>query len=105
MIVGVNIVVNGIIPIRSGDFFCFAVQSSSYTVTAVFLAGNLITTAEEFSYGIHRKNYNMGNREILLNFEQFSDEELETTLEYHKPGCREALQILKDHQWNIFREP
>ena len=31
-------------------------------VTAVFLAGNLITTAEEFSYGIHRKNYNMGNR-------------------------------------------
>ena len=42
-------------------------------VTAVFLAGNLITTAEEFSYGIHRKNYNMGNREILLNFEQFSD--------------------------------
>ena len=47
----------------------------------------------------------MGNREILLNFEQFSDEDLETTLEYHKPGCREALQILKDHQWNIFREP
>lgn len=82
-----------------------AVRLLAAAVTAVFLAGNLITTAEEFSYGIHRKNYNMGNREILLNFEQFSDEELETTLEYHKPGCREALQILKDHQWNIFREP
>ena len=37
VIVGVNVIINGIIPKRSGDFFRFAVQSSSYTVTAVFL--------------------------------------------------------------------
>ena len=52
-----------------------AVRLLAAAVTAVFLAGNLITTAEEFSYGIHRKNYNMGNREILLNIFRIALEE------------------------------
>ncbi len=81
-----------------------AVYLAAFLVTAVFLCGNLVTTAEEFSFGVHRKNYNLETREMLLNFEQATDEELEARLEYHKPGCREALEILKEHHWNIFRE-
>lgn len=70
----------------------------------MFLAGNLATTAEEFNHGKHRKNYNLEVKEIVLNFENEDEETLQAKLEYHKPGTREALQILKENRWNIFRE-
>lgn len=73
-------------------------------IAAMFLAGNLITTAEEFSFGKHRKHRNQEVREILLNFEEETDETLQAALEYRKPGCREALSILKENGWNLFRE-
>ena len=70
----------------------------------VFLAGNLLTTAEEFSFGRHRKSHNLEVKQILMNFEQESEETLKAALEYRKPGTREALTILKENGWNIFRE-
>ena len=42
-------------------------------------------------------------KQILLNFENESDNTLEDALEYHKPGCRSALTILKENGWNIWR--
>ena len=71
---------------------------------SVFLAGNLLTTAEEFSFGRHRKSHNLEVKQILMNFEQESEETLKAALEYRKPGTREALTILKENGWNIFRE-
>ena len=71
---------------------------------SVFLAGNLLTTAEEFSFGRHRKSHNLDVKQILMNFEQESEETLKAALEYRKPGTREALTILKENGWNIFRE-
>ena len=70
----------------------------------VFLVGNLLTTAEEFSFGRHRKSHNLEVKQILMNFEQESEETLKAALEYRKPGTREALTILKENGWNIFRE-
>ena len=71
---------------------------------SVFLAGNFLTTAEEFSFGRHRKSHNLEVKQILMNFEQESEETLKAALEYRKPGTREALTILKENGWNIFRE-
>ena len=79
-------------------------QAAMLLVTAMFLAGNLLTTAEEFSFGRHRKNHNLEVKSILLNFEQETEETLKAALEYRKPGTREALTILKENGWNIFRE-
>jgi len=74
------------------------------SITAMFLIGNMMTTAEEFSFGKERKKHNLEVKEILLNFENESEDVLKASLEYRKPGTREALTILKENGWNIFRE-
>lgn len=80
-----------------------AVRILAAAFTALFLAGNLMTTAEEFSFGVHRKNHNLESRQILLNYENYTDKELQDVLEYHKDGVRDALTILKEHGWNIYK--
>ncbi len=81
------------------------IRALAFLITGVILAGNLATTVEEYNFGQHRKNHNLEVREVLLNFENVDEETLQANLEFRKPGTREALQILKDHGWNIFREP
>lgn len=81
-----------------------AVRSAAALITAVFLAGNLVTTAEEFSFGINRKNHNLDIKEAMLNFENETDEELQEALEFKKDGTRNALTILKDNGWNVFKD-
>lgn len=82
-----------------------AVQAMAAAAAAIFLAGNLLTTAEEFSFGKHRKYHNeMEVKEIVLNFEHETDDTLKAALEYRKDGIREALTILKENGWNIFRD-
>lgn len=73
-------------------------------VSLVILTGNILTTVEEFDFGQHRKNHNLEVREILLNFEQEDEAVLRQKLEYNKPGTKEALRILKENGWNIFKE-
>lgn len=81
------------------------VKAAAVLVTALFLIGNLATTAEEFSYAKHRKYHNIHDvKDVVLNFENETDEALEAALEYRKPGIREALTILKENGWNIFGE-
>lgn len=41
-------------------------------------------------------------KEIVLNFENETDDTLKAALEYRKDGIREALTILKENGWNIF---
>lgn len=80
------------------------VRTLSIALAAMFLIGNVMTTAEEFRFGKYRKEHNRDEvKQILLNFENESDKTLEDALEYHKPGCRAALTILKENGWNIWR--
>ena len=80
------------------------VKTLSIALAAMFLIGNVMTTAEEFRFGKYRKEHNRDEvKQILLNFENESDKTLEDALEYHKPGCREALTVLKENGWNIWR--
>lgn len=73
-------------------------------ITAAFLGGNVNTTVEEFRFGQYRKEHNLEVKEVLLNFENEDEETLQTNLEYFKPGTKEALRILQDNGWNIFKE-
>ena len=79
VIVGVNVIVNSIIPIRSSDFLCFTMQSGSNTVTAVFLFDkdgfhpyNLaVNTANHIScvFAIHKScKYRELGRKIFFHF-------------------------------------
>ncbi len=79
------------------------VRPAAIAVAVVFLCGNVLTTGEELTYARHRKYHNENDVvPVVLNFENESDEALEDALEYHHPGIREALTILKENGWNIF---
>ena len=82
---------------------CPWIHGLAILITAVILGGNVATTVEEFNHGQHRKNHNIEVRNVLLNFENEDEETLQRSLEFFKPGTREALQILKDNGWNIFK--
>ncbi len=73
-------------------------------VTAVVLCGNLMTTKSELDKAPYRKEHSLGVKEILLDFENQDDEVLKQKLEYSKPGKKEALRILQEHGWNIFKD-
>ena len=72
-------------------------------ITAVILAGNLLTTKAELSKAPYRKIHSLEVKEILLDFENQDEETLKQKLEYSKPGKKEALRILKENGLNIFR--
>lgn len=80
-------------------------------VTVLRLAGNGYTTAQEVKKAPIRKEYCAARARLALDFENRTDEELKANFEYHmsRPEggaeVREALEILKKQQWNIFRQP
>ena len=81
-----------------------AVKAIALLITAVVLGGNFMTTKSELSKAPYRKEHSLGVKEILLDFENQDDEVLKQKLEYSKPGKKEALRILRDNGWNIFKQ-
>lgn len=79
------------------------VKIIALAVTAVVLMGNLATTKAELAKAPYRKLHSLEVKEILLDFENQDDEVLKQKLEYSKPGKKEALRILKENGWNIFK--
>ena len=80
------------------------VKMITLLITAVVLIGNVMTTKSEISKAPYRKIYSLTVKEILLDFENQDDEILKQYLEYSKPGKKEALRILRDNGWNIFKQ-
>lgn len=83
---------------------CPWIRALAVAFAALVLAGNIATTVEEFRFGEMRKNSNLEKIEILLNYKNVDEETLQSTLEYRKPGTKEALQILEENGWNIFKD-
>lgn len=81
-----------------------AVQILALAIAAMFVGGNVATTVDEYDYGQHRKNHNLEVKERLLDFENQDEDTLKRDLEYSKDGKKEALRILRDNGWNIFRD-
>ena len=80
------------------------VKAAALLAAAVILCGNVMTTKSELAKAPYRKEHSLGVKEILLDFENQDDEVLKQKLEYSKPGKKEALRILKDNGWNIFKQ-
>ena len=69
-------------------------RAAALMAAALFLGGNLMTTAEELSFAKHRKQHNINDvKPVVLNFENERNEALETALEYHKPGIRRRFHL------------
>ncbi len=81
-----------------------ALKRLAVAAAVVLIAGNVLTTAEEFSFAKHRKIHNQHVHVTVWNFENETDEALAEALEYNKEGTREALTLMKEHRLNIFRE-
>lgn len=80
------------------------IKAAALLVAAVILCGNVMTTKSELAKAPYRKEHSLGVKEILLDFENQDDEVLKQKLEYSKPGKKEALRILRDNGWNIFKQ-
>lgn len=74
----------------------------------VFLAGNGYTTCRELRMTKYRKEACVNRAVVALDFENRTDEELAASFEYHTSSAdagelvRNALTILKEHNWNVF---
>ena len=72
-------------------------------VTAVFLAGSLLTTGREIHMAPYREEHFAAMRDTALHFESRTDEELKDVLQYHDPvRTRRALTLLRDQGLNVF---
>lgn len=77
-------------------------------MVVVFLAGNGYTTCREMRMTKYRKEACVNRAAVALDFENRTDEELAASFEYHTSSAdagelvRNALTILKEHNWNVF---
>ena len=72
--------------------------------TGMMLCGNLATTADELVKAPYRKERYEEKITAALNYQEYSDKELEDIFEYRKgpEKIRKALKILETNQWNVY---
>ena len=74
-------------------------------VIIAILAGQLLTTGLEISKAPYRQAAFEQMRETAYQYQEKTDEELQTALQYHHDGeIKNALKILEDNHWNIWRD-
>lgn len=90
-----------------GKYRIFSAAVVSFCL--LFLAGNAYTTYHELKKAPDRKETFEIRAQMALNFEEMTDEELRDGFEYRRTRpesgaqVREALTILKDNGWGVFR--
>ncbi len=84
----------------------FAEKTAALLLTAAILMGNVYTTYGELEKAPYRKLYAKSLRAAALQYEEIEDEELTRLFQYsHGPEkIRQALRILKEQKWNVYRE-
>lgn len=83
-----------------------AVKVATVLISLAILAGNGYTTGMELKKAPHRKAYGAQVAEAALGFRDVPDGELENLFQYrHGPEkIRNALRILEENQWNVYRK-
>lgn len=87
-----------------------AVKTAIIGFCLLFLAGNCYTTYHELKKAPFRKYYAEQREQTALDFENKTDDELRAAFEYRQSRpdsgavVREALTILKENGWNVFRD-
>lgn len=84
----------------------FAEKTAALLLTILLLMGNVYTTCKELEKAPYRRLYTEDLKEAALHYEEIEDEELARLFQYsHGPEkIRQALGILKEQQWNVYRE-
>ena len=88
----------------------YVIRGAAAAVCIMFVIGNGYTTYHEWLKAPDRKASFESMREMALDFENRTDDELRGKFEYRMstPGSgaavRKALTILKENGWNVFRE-
>ena len=84
----------------------FAEKTMALLLAAVLLMGNVYTTCEELEKAPYRKWYAKDLQAAALRYEEIEDEELVRLFQYDHGAekIRQALSILKEQQWNVYRE-
>ena len=78
-------------------------KKAAVLITAVFLAGSLLTTGREIHMAPYREEHFIAMRDTALHFESATDEELKDVLQYHDPvRTRKALGLLRERGLNVF---
>ena len=74
--------------------------------TAIFILGNVLTNTHELNMARYRKENFALKYEAALNFEQYSDKELNEIFQYRHDAARirKALGILRDRKLNVFKD-
>lgn len=88
-----------------GSFWILLAKWAALSISLAILAGNGYTTVKELEKAPHRKAYGMKVAEAALNYREVADDELEALFQYrHGPEkIRNALRILEENGWNVYR--
>lgn len=84
-------------------------RGAALALTLMFLVGSVDTSWREWEKAPYRKASFETRKEMALDFESKTDDELRGAFEYRQTRpesgrkIRSALTILKDHGWNVFR--
>ncbi len=90
---------------EGGSFWIVLAKWAALSISLAILAGNGYTTVKELEKAPHRKAYGMKVAEAALNYREVADDELETLFQYHHgpEKIRNALRILEENGWNVYR--
>ena len=90
---------------EGGSFWIVLAKWAALSISLAILAGNGYTTVKELEKAPHRKAYGMKVAEAALNYREVADDELEALFQYrHGPEkIRNALRILEENGWNVYR--
>ncbi len=81
-----------------------AVTAFTLGICVLILSGQCMNYVREIHMAPYRKEAFENMRQTALDFENSSDEELKSVLQYRDPEkIRKALGILRDNEWNVFR--
>ncbi len=78
----------------------------AFVICAIVLSSCIMNGSVEIHLAPYRKENYTAIRECVLNYESYSDEQLQSILQYHHGGdrIRNALSILKTNGWNVFSQ-
>lgn len=83
----------------------YIIKPMAAAFVVLILAGHLCTTGREIHIAKYRKENFENMYKVALNYRNEDDETLKKVLQYHDPlKTRDALKILEENDWNVFRK-
>ena len=83
------------------------IKGCTVAAAVLIILGNCYTTFQELKKAPYRRENYLHMKEVILNYEGFTEDELKAELEWTKDSetLYKALKILKDNHLNVFSTP